>query len=536
MGSIGSVFPVIFFLVAALVSLTTMTRMVEEQRTQIGTLKALGYTKGAIAAKYVLYALLATAIGSVLGVLLGESTIPLLTVNTYKLVYIGLHNTVVKPDVFDALLASLLAIICTTGATLAACYRVLSSWPALLMRPEAPKAGKRILLEKVGFIWKHLNFAQKAACRNLFRYKKRLFMTIAGVAGCMALLLVGFGLNDSIKSMTGNQFEKVWHFAGTAGINSEATRAEKRQSLAEVNTMNGVTEYLQTYRSMLYTDANGEEKTAYVIVPQDTSRMADYVNLSSRDGKNTYVMDDSGVIITEKLAKTLGVSVGDTVTFKTSETGTATEPVKVAGIVENYMYHYIYMTPNVYKQLFNETASLNTIFIKTDGTVDDETLSKQLMDLSAINSVTMNSTTEKQISSVMNSLLFIVVILIVAAGLLAFVVLYNLNNINITERRRELATLKVLGFYNKELAFYVYRENIVLTIFGVIFGIVLGIILHAYVMSTIETDYIMFGKEMTALSYLASILLTVLFTAIVNFVMYFRLKKIDMVESLKSAE
>ena len=404
------------------------------------------------------------------------------------------------------------------------------------MRPEAPKAGKRILLEKVGFIWKHLNFAQKAACRNLFRYKKRLFMTIAGVAGCMALLLVGFGLNDSIKSMTGNQFEKVWHFAGTAGINSEATRAEKRQSLAEVNTMNGVTEYLQTYRSMLYTDANGEEKTAYVIVPQDTSRMADYVNLSSRDGKNTYVMDDSGVIITEKLAKTLGVSVGDTVTFKTSETGTATEPVKVAGIVENYMYHYIYMTPNVYKQLFNETASLNTIFIKTDGTVDDETLSKQLMDLSAINSVTMNSTTEKQISSVMNSLLFIVVILIVAAGLLAFVVLYNLNNINITERRRELATLKVLGFYNKELAFYVYRENIVLTIFGVIFGIVLGIILHAYVMSTIETDYIMFGKEMTVFSYLASILLTVLFTAIVNFVMYFRLKKIDMVESLKSAE
>lgn len=536
MGSIGSVFPVIFFLVAALVSLTTMTRMVEEQRTQIGTLKALGYTKGAIAAKYVLYALLATAIGSVLGVLLGESTIPLLTVNTYKLVYIGLHNTVVKPDVFDALLASLLAIICTTGATLAACYRVLSSSPALLMRPEAPKAGKRILLEKVGFIWKHLNFAQKAACRNLFRYKKRLFMTIAGVAGCMALLLVGFGLNDSIKSMTGNQFEKVWHFAGTAGINSEATRAEKRQSLAEVNTMNGVTEYLQTYRSMLYTDANGEEKTAYVIVPQDTSRMADYVNLSSRDGKNTYVMDDSGVIITEKLAKTLGVSVGDTVTFKTSETGTATEPVKVAGIVENYMYHYIYMTPNVYKQLFNETASLNTIFIKTDGTVDDETLSKQLMDLSAINSVSMNSTTEKQISSVMNSLLFIVVILIVAAGLLAFVVLYNLNNINITERRRELATLKVLGFYNKELAFYVYRENIVLTIFGVIFGIVLGIILHAYVMSTIETDYIMFGKEMTVISYLASILLTVLFTAIVNFVMYFRLKKIDMVESLKSAE
>ena len=536
MGSIGAVFPVIFFLVAALVSLTTMTRMVEEQRTQIGTFKALGYTKTAIASKYVLYALLASTLGSILGIILGESTIPPIVVNTYKLAYTNLRYNVMYIDITNAVIASVLAIVCTTGASFAACYHVMRSDPAELMRPEAPKAGKRIWLEKIGFIWKRLNFTQKAAGRNLFRYKKRLVMTIVGVAGCMALLLVGFGLNDSIKSMSGNQFNEVWHFGGIVGIDSEASRAEKRQTLSELNTMTGVSEYLQTYRSMLFVDSGEEEGNAYVIVPQDTSRMSDYVSLTSRNGKNTYVMDDSGVIITEKLAKMLGVSVGDKISFKTEETGTKTAEVAVSGIVENYLYHYIYMTPNIYKQLFNETASLNSIFIKTDGSVDDATLSKTMMDTNGINAVTMNSSTADEIGKAVRSIQFIVIILIIAAGLLAFVVLYNLNNINITERRRELATLKVLGFYDKELAAYVYRENVVLTIFGIILGIVFGILLHAFVMQTIETDIIMFGREMKFWSYLFSTLFTIGFSLLVNWVMYFRLKKIDMVESLKSVE
>lgn len=536
MGSIGAVFPVIFFLVAALVSLTTMTRMVEEQRTQIGTLKAIGYTKTAIASKYVFYALLASAAGSILGVVLGETAIPPLVVNTYKLLYTNLRYNVMYIDITNALIASVLAVLCTTGAAFAACYNVMRSDPAELMRPEAPKAGKRIWLEKAGFIWKRLNFTQKAASRNLFRYKKRLFMTIVGVAGCMALLLVGFGLNDSIKSMSGNQFNEVWHFGGTVGIDTSASRAEKRQTLSELNTMTGVSEYLQTYRSMLYVDAGDKENNAYVIVPQDTSRMTDYVSLTSRNGKNSYVMDDSGVIITEKLAKTLNVSVGDKICFKTEEAGTKTAEVAVSGIVENYIYHYIYMTPNIYKQLFNETASLNSILIKTDGSVDDAALSKTLMDTNGINAVTMNSSIADEIGKAVRSIQFIVVILIVAAGLLAFVVLYNLNNINITERRRELATLKVLGFYDKELAAYVYRENVVLTIFGIILGIVLGILLHAFVMRTIETDVIMFGRVMKIWSYLLSVLFTIGFSVLVNWVMYFRLKKIDMVESLKSVE
>lgn len=536
MGSIGAVFPVIFFLVAALVSLTTMTRMVEEQRTQIGTLKALGYTKTAIASKYVFYALLASAVGSVLGIVLGESAIPPIVVDTYKLVYPNLRFNVMYIDITNALIAAGLAIICTTGASLAASYNVMRSDPAELMRPEAPKAGKRIWLEKFGFIWKRLNFAQKAASRNLFRYKKRLFMTIVGVAGCMALLLVGFGLNDSIKSMSGKQFNDVWHFQGTVGIDNEASRAEKRQTLSELNTMTGVSEYLQTYRSMLYVDAGDNESNAYVVVPQDTSRMNDYVSLTSRNGKNTYTMDDSGVIITEKLAKMLNVSVGDKICFKTEEAGNKTADVAVSGIVENYIYHYIYMTPNIYKQLFNETAALNSIMIKTDGSVDDATLSKTLMDTNGINAVTMNSSSADEIGTAVRSIQFIVIILIVAAGLLAFVVLYNLNNINITERRRELATLKVLGFYDKELGAYVYRENVVLTLFGILLGIVFGVLLHAFVMRTIETDVIMFGRVMTIWSYLLSVIFTIGFTVLVNWAMYFRLKKIDMVESLKSVE
>lgn len=535
-GSIGTVFPVIFFLVAALVSLTTMTRMVEEERTQIGTLKALGYSKGAIATKYVFYALFASLLGSVLGVALGESTLPALVIHTYKLVYVNLRYSVVPFNIPNAAIATALAVVCTTGAAWAACYRAMREAPSSLMRPEAPKAGKRIFIEKIKFIWLRLNFAQKAALRNLFRYKKRLFMTMFGVAGCMALLLVGFGINDSIRSMTGNQFDDVLKYQGTVSVDTTASRAEKRQMLSDLNSMNGVSEYLQSYRSITYVNSPSAEKNAYIVVPQDTVRMLEYVSMSSRTGRNNYTLDDSGVILTEKLAKMLDVSVGDTITFKTSEAGVSTAAVSVSGIVENYIYHYIYMTPNVYQQLFNETAALNSILIKTDGSVDDATLTKNIMDLRTVNGITMNSTMQEDVNDVMKSLLIIVFVLIASAGLLAFVVLYNLNNINITERKRELATLKVLGFYDKELAAYVYRENIVLTLFGIVFGIILGILLHMFVMQTVETDTIMFGKVIKGWSYLFSILLTVGFSALVNWVMYFRLKKINMVESLKSSE
>lgn len=535
LGSIGAVFPAIFFLVAALVSLTTMTRMVEEERTQIGILKALGYGKNAVAAKYVLYAFVSTLLGGLLGIALGESVIPHLAIRSYRLVYAYLRYSLAPFDVSSAALALSLALLCTTGAAWAACRRSLRESPAALMRPEAPKSGRRIWLEKSGFFWKRLNFAQKAACRNLFRYKKRLSMTIFGVAGCMALLLVGFGLNDSIGAMAQGQFHGVWRYQGTVGIDETCSRAEKRQLLSELGGMPGVEEFLQTSRSLTWAVSPAGEENAFVIVPQDTTRLPDYVRLAPRGGQEESVLGD-GVLVTEKLARILGVSAGDVLRFKSEETGAPTEPVKISGIVENYFYHFVYMTPNLYRQIFGEEPQLNSILLKTDGSENDGFLAKSILKLAGANSVLMNSALEKTIDGVMRSMLIIVFILIFSAGLLAFVVLYNLNSINIAERRRELATLKVLGFYDGELAAYVYRENAALTLIGIFFGVLLGIVLHAYVMQTIETDIIMFGPRIGPLSYLFSILLTAGFSALVNWAMFYRLRRIDMVESLKSTE
>ena len=534
--AIGTVFPVIFFLVAALVSLTTMTRMVEEERTQIGTLKALGYSKASITAKYVLYALFSTLLGSVIGVALGESLLPSLIIHTYQSVYVNLSNVVVEVNVLNAVIATALAVLATVGGAFAASHRVLSESPAALMRPEAPKAGKRTFLEDIDFIWLRLNFAQKAACRNLFRYKKRFFMTILGVAGCMALLLVGFGISDSVESVPQKQYGDVFAYQGTVGTDTSLSRAERRQLLAKVSSVAGVTDYLQTQSQVTYAETDKGETTAYLIVPQDTVKLGDYVNLKPRLFGDKLNLTDDGVLITEKFAELLGVSVGDMITLKDDKTATPVGDVRVAGIVENYLNHYIYMTPNVYKALYGETASLNAALIKTEADADASQIAKNILSINGVTSVSMSATAEEQVNTMMDNLTVIIAVMIIAAGLLAFIVLYNLNNINITERRRELATLKVLGFYDGELAAYVYRENVILTILGVLFGLVLGTVLHFFVMRTIETEYVMFGLEIHFLSYLFSALLTLLFAAVVNFIMYFRLKKVDMVESLKSVE
>lgn len=534
--AIGTVFPVIFFLVAALVSLTTMTRMVEEERTQIGTLKALGYSKASITAKFVLYALFSTLLGSVIGVALGESLLPSLIINTYKMVYVNLSSVVVEINVLNAVVATVLAVLATVGGAFAASHRVLSESPAALMRPEAPKAGKRTFLEDIDFIWLRLNFAQKAACRNLFRYKKRFFMTILGVAGCMALLLVGFGISDSVKAVPQKQYGDVFAYQGTVGTDTSLSRAERRQLLAKVSSVSGITDYLQTQSQVTYAETDKGETTAYLIVPQDTVKLGEYVNLKPRLFGDTLNLTDDGVLITEKFADLLGVSVGDMITLKDDKTATPVGDVRVAGIVENYLNHYIYMTPNVYKALYGETASLNAALIKTEADADASQIAKNILSINGVTSVSMSATAQEQVNTMMDNLTVIIAVMIIAAGLLAFIVLYNLNNINITERRRELATLKVLGFYDGELAAYVYRENIILTIFGVLLGLILGTVLHFFVMRTIETEYVMFGLEISFLSYLFSTLLTLVFAALVNFIMYFRLKKVDMVESLKSVE
>ncbi len=535
--AVGTVFPIIFFLVAALVSLTTMTRMVEEERTQIGTLKALGYKKSAITAKFVWYALLSTLLGSIVGVALGESLLPIVIIRTYRTVYMHLTQTVVQPHILNAVAATVLALLATVGGAVAASARVLSESPAALMRPEAPKIGKRTFVEDIDFIWMRLNFAQKAACRNLFRYKKRLFMTILGVAGCMALLLAGFGIRDSVEMLPEKQFDRIFSYQGTVGADTSLSRAERRQLLSKVASVEGVTEYLQTKSIVTYAETEKGDTSAYLIVPQDTVKLGEYVHLrEARFPHDDVTLSDDGILITEKFAKTLGVSAGDMITMKEDETAEPVGDVRVAGVVENYLSSYIYMTPNIYKALYGETASLNAALIKVDPSADTNAVAEDLLDINGVTSVSMNATTQAQVNSMLGNLNVIIVLMILAAGLLAFIVLYNLNNINITERRRELATLKVLGFYPGELAAYVYRENVILTLFGTVLGIGLGFVLHWFVMQTVETETVMFGAEMRFTSYLFSVLLTVLFAVLVNALMYFRLKKIDMIESLKSVE
>ena len=535
--AIGTVFPIIFFLVAALVSLTTMTRMVEEERTQIGTLKALGYKKSAITAKFVWYALLSTLLGSIVGVALGESLLPIVIIRTYRTVYMHLTQTVVQPHILNAVAATVLALLATVGGAVAASARVLSENPAALMRPEAPKIGKRTFVEDIDFIWMRLNFAQKAACRNLFRYKKRLFMTILGVAGCMALLLAGFGIRDSVEMLPEKQFNRVFSYQGTVGADTSLSRAERRQLLSKVASVEGVTEYLQTKSIVTYAETEKGDTSAYLIVPQDTVKLGEYVHLrEARFPHDDVALTDDGVLITEKFAKALGVSAGDMITIKEDETAEPVGDVRVAGVVENYLSSYIYMTPNIYKALYGETASLNAALIQVDPSADTNAVAEDLLDINGVTSVSMNATTQAQVNSMLGNLNVIIAVMILAAGLLAFIVLYNLNNINITERRRELATLKVLGFYPGELAAYVYRENVILTLFGTVLGMGLGFVLHWFVMQTVETETVMFGAEMRFTSYLFAILLTIVFAVLVNALMYFRMKKIDMIESLKSVE
>ncbi|MBQ3523372.1 MAG: ABC transporter permease [Clostridia bacterium] len=473
---------------------------------------------------------------------LGEFTIPYFIVSAYKTAYYNLGDTVVTLNVVHALVASLAAIICTIGATFFACYKELRAAPAELMRPEAPKAGKRILLENIDAIWERLNFGQKAAMRNLFRYKKRFFMTLFGVGGCMALLLVGLGIRDSVSAMANNQYGEVFKYDGIVSVDSTLTRAQRRAMLSDISDISDITDYIQANRTMVYAtsksaDNLADEKNAYLVIPRDTDTFEEYISIRERGSLvDELELSDEGVIITEKYAKLLGISIGDSIYVRLSESDAYPKEVKVVGITENYIFNYIYMTPKLYQSLYNVTAETNVLLLKMEDAANTEDISSRLLKISGVNSVTMNEDELQELNTVINSLYFIVILMIVAAAILAFVVLYNLNNINISERRRELATLKLLGFYDGELSTYVYRENVVLTILGTILGIFLGIILHRFVMITVETDVYMFGRELQPLSIWIGAALTINFALATNLIMYFRLKKIDMIESLKSVE
>lgn len=534
--NIGKVFPMIFFLVAALISLTTMTRMVEEQRTQIGTMKALGYGKASIASKYLSYAFLATVGGSIAGVLFGEKVLPFIIIQAYGIMYwnIGDHMQL-DYELQYALIASGAAVICTMGATLFSCAKTLAETPASLMRPPAPKEGKRILIERISFIWKHLSFSWKSSMRNLFRYKKRLFMTIFGIAGSMGLMLVGFGLYDSIMDIAILQYDQIQHYDAMVINDEDATDSQEKDILKFLDGNSEIDHYTRVQLTKMTAPKEKGSVSIYVYVPENTENFKEDVTLRDRKSHEQYELTDDGAVICEKTASLIGVKAGDKIIL---EKDNRKYKVKITAVTENYMGHYVYMTPSCYEKTFEEKPEYSsTVYtMKEDAESDLETLGNAILKYPAALSISYTSSTAGQVERMLGSLGAVIWVLIISAGMLAFVVLYNLNNINITERQRELATLKVLGFYDGEVSQYVFRENILLSFIGILAGAVFGILLHRYVITTVEVDAVMFGRNIKPISFVYSGIITFGFSMFVNMVMHFKLKKINMVESLKSVE
>ncbi|MEG0154681.1 MAG: FtsX-like permease family protein [Lachnospiraceae bacterium] len=535
MRAIGRVFPVLFFLVAALISLTTMTRMVEEQRTQIGTLKALGYSKISIAGKYINYALIATLGGSIFGVLVGEKILPYIIIYAYKIMYQHMPDIVIPYNLKYASMATIAALCCTLVATIFSCGKELAAQPAVLMRPPTPKQGKRVFLERITFVWRHLNFIWKSTIRNLIRYKKRFFMTVFGIGGCMALMIVGFGLKDSIFDIAKIQYDELQLYSGTAYTKDDITEESQKALLADMGSDPLIENYEEALMKNVDVEHGKVKKKVYMCVPDDIHKVGDFIVFRDRTTKQEHTMEEDGAILTEKMAKTLHVKKGDSVDIKV---GNEKKKVIITDITENYMGHYIYVSPKLYENIYNKEPKYNSVMFKITDFSNQRLLKAggNILEHKDVLNVSYNNSMKERLNDMLKSLNLVIVVLIISAGMLAFVVLYNLNNINITERQRELATIKVLGFYDTEVAAYVYRENILLTLIGALAGVGMGIVLHRFIIVTVEIEEVMFGRNINWISFLYSILFTLGFSAFVNWVMYFKLKRIDMVESLKSVE
>ncbi len=537
-GNLGKVFPLIFFIVAALVCLTTMTRMVDAERTQIGMLKALGYSKWTIASKYITYAFLATVFGSVIGALVGSKVLPYVIINVYKILYPNLDGLYMPYSAEHCLTASLAAFVCIMAATLFSCFKALMDVPANLMRPLAPKKGRKLLLERIKPLWRKIPFNWKNAFRNFVRYKKRLFMTLFGIIGSTALLLVGFGINDAVNTILYTQFGGINLYDQTLSIDGKATDDEIAALDAHLAADERVSEYSFAYQSIRNAscDSSDEELEVYIYITEDMEHIDSFISLRTRVGQEKVTLNDEKVAISEKMASVMDLKVGDEL-YLAEDKGAKTA-FKVGAIVENYTYHYVYMTPALYEKAYGEPCDYRQIVVvnRDDVDVDDAAFAEEYLAEPAVGGVMAVSTMIEKFADVISGMSSITVVLIICAGALTFVVLYNLNNINVTERQRELATLKVLGFYNTELTAYIIRENILITIIGVAIGVVCGILLNRFVVESVEVDIVMFGRQIYPLSYLWSVLIAVGFTAIVNFLVHFKLKKIDMATSLKSVE
>ena len=533
--SIATVFPTIFFLIAALVSLTTMGRMIEEKRTEIGTYKALGYKNSEVSLKFIIYSLTAGLTGTLLGLLVGFYLFPTIIINAYG----QLYNMTEFPTPWYlsySLIGLAVGLFCTVGISMIVLRVDLMSSPATLLRPKAPKAGKTILLERIQPLWRRLNFNQKVTMRNLFRYKSRMFMTVFGIAGCTAMILTGFGLKNSISDIVPIQFNEVWRYQGIVTFDEEAsTQAieEYQAAVSQLDLLSATLGMTSENLTVAQTGKASQEVTVYV--PENPAELSDFVSFTDRKTGEVYALGDNGVIINEKLAKLFQLAIGDTIELKNGDNEIF--EVNISGITENYVGHFAYFSPTYYEEIFGEIPTYNSellLFSEALTKEQENQIANDLMKQDRVLNVTFLSDSSTALDDTTEILNIVVWLLIISAGLLAFIVLYNLNNINISERIRELSTIKVLGFYNKEVTMYIYRENIFLTLFGIIAGLFLGQILHGYVLATVELDMLMFSPEIHLLSYLYSSLITLFFTIIVGFVMYQKLKHVDMIEALKS--
>lgn len=536
MKAIATVFPLFFIIVAGLVCLTTMTRMVEEERGLIGTYKALGYGKATIALKYVIYAFLASLTGAVIGCAAGLRLFPYIIYESWNIIYQMPAIKYASHTILSVVAVASLILV-TLIATLYSCYNELSEVPSALMRPKAPKNGKKILLEHT-FIWKHLSFTKKVTMRNIFLYKKRFFMTVIGIAGCGALITAGFGIKDSVQSIIDNQYGQIIHYDNILVFNKNAD-SDARNNLSDKISSD---EYYKSslmdyaYTAEVKIPGSADDYSTEITVVNDISAYRDYVTFRTRRSKKTIELDDSGVIISEKLAKDLNVKEGDNVLIHDEDNKQAT--VKVSGVMEMYINNYIFMTSEYYSQVFGYTPDNNRILgiLTSDGEDIQSVIGDRYLTDNNVKSLTFVKANITRFENMIQSLDLVTWVLIISAGMLAFVVLYNLTNVNISERIREIATIKVLGFYDREVGEYVYRENIILTLIGGVFGLLLGMALHAYIMTTIELDGVMFGTKINISSFLISYGITILFSLLINIFMYPSLKKIPMVESLKSVE
>ena len=533
--ALAKIFPVFFFAVAALVCLTTMTRMVDEQRINIGTLKALGYTVMDIAKKYIMYAFSASIVGSIVGLLLGFTVFPIVIFYAYGMMYSLPHMKFVI-DLKLAGFITLVAVLITTLSGFFACRKELKEEPSTLMRPKAPKNGKRILIERVGFIWKRLSFISKVTLRNIFRYKKRFLMTVLGIAGCTALIVTGFGIKDSIQMIVSGQYGELFKYDMEIVTPSNITEKETENLTANLDKNGKIKDYsLFVYESAeVRTDIGNEDVN--IVVPSDLNKFDEFICLRERIGHKKIDLNNQGLVLTEKTARVLGANVGDTIKLKNSED--ITVEAKVSQITENYLSHYAYMTESYYNKLFNYKPTNNKILgiLNDTSKKTEDKLSEDIITLDGVSGVAFNTSTKETFSNTIKNLNYVVLVMIVSAGALAFVVLYNLTNVNISERIREIATIKVLGFYDGETAAYIYRENIILTLVGIVVGLGLGKFLHQYIMMTVEIKSMMFGRIISIKSYIIAAILTMLLSCIVNFVMYYKLKNVKMVESLKSVD